>query len=144
MILPLIEDEDHRVRSAVANCLVRLVATWTTQETSADVVRVQRLTSSCSMNAVHWYGASTFAGVRLSMNGLARPYHHIVPDDCLGSNLKMLVDVLFNLLVTSQSKFTKVIYHLLSSLKFSSNEEIFMIQKPAKDIHQMQTIPIKP
>ena len=97
------------MRSAVASCLVRLVATWTTLETSPDIVRVSRLMSSCTVNAAHRHGASTFAGIRLSMNGLARPYHHATADNCLRPNLKMLVDVLFNLLVTSHSKFTKVV-----------------------------------
>jgi hypothetical protein len=47
VIFTMIGDEDHRVRSAVANCLTSLIKSWTTTRSPSNIVRAKWLASVC-------------------------------------------------------------------------------------------------
>ena len=106
VIFTLMGDEDQRVRNAVANCLVHLVQTWTTLESSSSIIRVHRLTYDCAPNGL--FCSSTFGGIPLSITGLAKAYRDSPFDEINLASLSQFVDKLFTVLVTSDSRFTKV------------------------------------
>ena len=103
----MIGDEDHRVRTAVANCLVGLVRTWTNLEISPDILRIKRLDSimgrkSCDLDAPF------VTEVPISVSGLAKCFEDQPRDEDAVSNLTLFVEHLLSWLATSNSKFTKV------------------------------------
>lgn len=107
MIFPLIGDEDHRVRSAVANSLIGMVRTWTDLQYAPEIVRIKRL--SRDFGNVTWpLNSPDVAGVFLHVNGLAPSYKDTDRDDDIVANLTLFVDHLFQKLATSNSKFAKV------------------------------------
>lgn len=115
VILRLIGDEDHRVRNAVASCLVALVRMWTTSTCSPDLVRLKQLSSALKRDDSGDNGVPKFAGVSLfSINGLAEAYRDVPTNDDVGANLTFFVEEILQLLVTSNSKFTKVFLLMLS------------------------------
>ncbi|XP_057364436.1 huntingtin-like isoform X1 [Daphnia carinata] len=103
----MIGDEDQRVRSAVANCIKCLVESWTTTRSPPSVIRLKSLASACNFSHQK-LSSKTFAGVPLSINGLADAYCDSPVNGNIVGNLAYFVDELFKLLVSSNSKFVKV------------------------------------
>ena len=110
VIFTMIGDEDHRVRSAVANCLTSLIKSWTTTRSPSNIVRAKWLVSA-SVSTTQKLTTTTFAGVPLSINGLADVYWDVSLDENVLVNLAYFVDEIFQLLVSSNSKFVKVRYN---------------------------------
>lgn len=108
VILTVIGDEDHRVRNAVANCLISLVRTWTTSKVPPEVLRVKRLMSSLTRVNLYDGGSASFAGIPVSINGLCKTFRDTPTDENVVTNLTFFINELLQLLVTSSSKFTKV------------------------------------
>ena len=109
-IFPLMDDEDNRVRIAVASCISSMVKTWTTSKKSPDTRRVKRLVSNVvTEEQISSSGAIFFCNVPLYLNGLADAYRDVPSDQNIVSGLKFFIDELWRLLVTSSSRFSKVI-----------------------------------
>ncbi len=111
IVYPLICDEDHRVRSAVASCVVALVRTWADAESSAASVRVQRLSGGgggAEDAACGDLRTPTVSGVAVPVSGLAECFQDVERDERLTPTLTFFVDQLLQWLATSNSKFTKV------------------------------------
>ncbi len=104
----MIGDEDHRVRSAVANCLTCLMDSWTIGRSPSNITRAKWLASVSGSTPQNLH-VKTFAGVPLSINGLAEAYLDVSLDQNVSVNLAYFVDEIFQLLVSSNSKFVKVL-----------------------------------
>lgn len=103
----MIGDEDHRVRTAVANCICFLVHSWSTYENPPIVCRLRRLTSAAYTPPE--FSFQTVTGVSLPINGLAEVYQDSPVNQDILNNLKYLSDQVLQLLVSSSSKFVKVL-----------------------------------
>ncbi|KAK4002443.1 hypothetical protein OUZ56_004272 [Daphnia magna] len=103
----MIGDEDQRVRSAVANCIKCSVESWTTTRSPPSVVRLKSLASACNFSHQK-LSSKTFAGVPLSINGLAEAYCDGPVNGNVVENLACFIDELYKLLVSSNSKFVKM------------------------------------
>ena len=100
----MVGDEDHRVRSATASCLSALVQSWTTPKSTPNITRVKRM---ISVNQVE-SNIQTFVGVPLPIYGVAEAYIDVRTEENVVDALSFFVDETLQLLVTSNSKFTKV------------------------------------
>jgi hypothetical protein len=108
VLFTMIGDEDHRVRSAVANCLTCLMESWTVGRSPSNITRAKWL-ASVSGSTPQKLHVKTFAGVPLSINGLAEAYWDVSLNQNVSVNLAYFVDEIFQLLVSSNSKFVKVL-----------------------------------
>lgn len=115
----MIGDEDQRVRSAVANCIKCSVESWTTTRSPPSVVRLKSLASACNFSHQK-LSSKTFAGVPLSINGLAEAYCDGPVNGNVVENLACFIDELYKLLVSSNSKFVKVIRLLVLTFKIEN------------------------
>lgn len=104
----MIGDEDQRVRNAVANCIKSSIESWTTTRSPPNVIRVKSL-AAVSSSSHQNLSSKTFAGVPLSIHGLAEAYCDSPVNENVVENLACFVDELFKLLVSSNSKFVKVV-----------------------------------
>ena len=104
----MIGDEDHRVRSAVASCITSLIKSWATTRSPSNIARAKWMASVSSPSTFQKLPIKTFAGVPLSINGLAEAYWDVSLDENFLVNLAYFVDEIFQLLVSSNSKFVKV------------------------------------
>lgn len=104
----MIGDEDHRVRSAVSNCLSYLVKSWTTTRNLPNVCRAKWLASDVCSSTYREPTLKAFIGVPLPIHGLAEAYRDIPIDETVIENLAYFVEEIFQLLVSSNSKFIKV------------------------------------
>jgi hypothetical protein len=104
----MIGDEDHRVRSAVASCITSLIKSWATTRSPLNIARAKWMASVSSPSTFQKLPVKTFAGVPLSINGLAEAYWDVSSDENVLVNLAYFVDEIFQLLVSSNSKFVKV------------------------------------
>ena len=118
VILTMIGDEDHRVRSAVASCLGCLVISWTTTKTSPSVARAKCLESDLCSSIPQEQTVYTFCGVPVPINGMADSYRDVLSNENIVDNLGYFIDEIFRLLVSSNSKFVKVI---ISDVHFSKD-----------------------
>ncbi|XP_046649350.1 huntingtin-like isoform X2 [Daphnia pulicaria] len=107
VLFTMIGDEDHRVRSAVANCLTCLMESWTVGRSPSNITRAKWL-ASVSGSTPQKLHVKTFAGVPLSINGLAEAYWDVSLNQNVSVNLAYFVDEIFQLLVSSNSKFVKM------------------------------------
>ncbi|EFX77022.1 hypothetical protein DAPPUDRAFT_106588 [Daphnia pulex] len=107
VLFTMIGDEDHRVRSAVANCLTCLMESWTIGRSPSNITRAKWL-ASVSGSTPQKLNVKTFAGVPLSINGLAEAYWDVSLNQNVSVNLAYFVDEIFQLLVSSNSKFVKM------------------------------------
>lgn len=108
------DEEDNRVRIAVASCIACMVKAWTTSKMSPDTRRVKRLVSSFITDGqINTSGAISFSNVPLHLNGLAEAYRDVSSDQSIELGLKFFIDELMRLLVSSNSKFSKVISYIL-------------------------------
>lgn len=99
----LIGDEDHRVRSAVADLLPTFIRSWTTLDDSPTLIRVKELLKNPSLNM-----RSSFNAIPVTINNLAEAYKDsdYVPSQT--KSLSYFVKILFEELIMSRSKFVKV------------------------------------
>lgn len=102
-MLRLIGDEDHRVRNAVVDSIPILIRSWTTEEDSPSIARVQRLVRDPSPHL-----RPSFSNVSLSINNLAEAYKDSECNASYINSLRYFVKLLFEEMAMSRSKFFKV------------------------------------
>ena len=87
-----------------------MVKTWTTSRVAPDTYRVKRLASNLlAAERASSCSTASFCNVPLYLNGLAEAYCDIPSDQNIVAGLNVFIDELIRLLVTSNSKFSKVL-----------------------------------